>query len=189
MIMNPIKKIIIPAIVIIAVLIGGTCFYLKGRRYEVVITQEQISSKLAQRFPASKEYLLVFNITYTDPQVILLENENRVQVGLTATLNMRINGKPKELKGIASVTTGIRYENATQEFFLDQAEFNRLEIQGIPDKWLKLVTEVASKAAKNYIETKPIYQIKAKDVKTTAAKLLLKEFEVRDQAIYVRLGI
>lgn len=183
------KKAIILAIAILAVLIGGIYFYFKGRLYEVVITQEQIKSTLAQRFPATKEYLLIFDITYSDPQVILLENEDRVQVGLTATLNIRINGEQKELKGTASVTSGIRYENATQEFFLDHAEFNQLEIQGIPDKWLKLVSEIAAKTAKKYIETKPIYQIKAKDAKTTAAKMLLKGFEVRDQAIYVTLGI
>ncbi len=51
------------------------------------------------------------------------------------------------------------------------------------------VTEVASKAAKEFIETKPVYKLQAKDAKTAAAKLLLKGFEVRDQAIYITLGI
>ena len=183
------KKKISIALIIVAVVLGGVFLYFKGKRYEVVITQGQIDSALAEKFPATKKYLLIFSLTYSNPQVTLLEDEDRVQVGLDATLNIRINDEPTELGGGATVTSGIRYDNETQEFYLDEAEFDRLDVQGIPEQWLKQVTSIASKAAKDFIETKPVYRLGAKDAKTTAAKMLLKGFEVRDQAIYVTLGI
>lgn len=183
------KRTLTILLIVLALVASGTLLYFNGKRYEVKITQAQIGAGISDRFPATKKYLLIFSITYANPQVTLLEDQDRIQVGLDATLNIRLNGESKELGGGTTVISGIRYENETQEFFLDDAEFDRLEIQGIPDKWLNQVTEFASKAAKEFIETKPVYGLEAKDAKTAAAKLLLKEFEVRDQAIYVTLGI
>lgn len=183
------KRVLAILVVVLALVVCVALIYFKGKRYEVTITQDKIDAGLSERFPATKNYLLIFSITYSNPQVTLLEVEDRVQVGLDASLNIRLDGEPKELGGGATVTSGIRYDSETQEFFLDDAEFARLEVQGIPDKWLDQVTEIASKAAREFIEKKPIYKLEAKDAKTAAAKLLLKGFEVRDQAIYVTLGI
>ena len=183
------KKAITILLIVLALAAGGVLLYFKGKRYEVVITQDKIDDSLAERFPVTKKYLLIFSITYSNPQVTLLEKEDRVQVGLDATLNIRIDGESKDLGGTALITSGIRYDSETQEFFLDDAEFTKLEIAGVPDKWLTQVTDFASKAAKEFIETRPVYRLQAKDSKTAAAKMLLKGFKVREKAIYVTLGI
>ncbi len=183
------KRAITILLIILALATSGVLIYFNGKRYEVVITQDKIDASLAERFPVTKKYLLIFSITYSNPQVTLLENEDRVQVGLDATLNIRIDGESKDLGGTALLTSGIRYDSETQEFFLDGAEFTKLEIAGVTDRWLTHVTDFASKAAKEFIETRPVYRLQANDSKTAAAKMLLKGFEVRDQAIYVTLGI
>ena len=182
------SKCIIIAVVL-AVVLGATFFHFKGRRYEVVITQDQIDQALTRRFPDSREYLRVFSITYSNPQVRLLDGADRVEVGMDVTLNIRINNEPNELGGGATVTSGIRYEPEAQEFYLDDVEFYRLEVQGLPQKWLTPVTAFAAKVAGDFIESQPIYRLQAKDAKTAAAKMLLKGFEVRDQAVHVTLGI
>ncbi|MCB1232562.1 MAG: DUF1439 domain-containing protein [Verrucomicrobiae bacterium] len=182
------KALFIAAIIFVGALVG-VLLYFKGKRYEVVIPQEKIDAALAEKFPASKDYLVIFTITYSNPQVTLLEEKDRVQIGMDATLDIRLTDQPKSLGGGATITSGIRYDRETQAFYLDDAEFDRFEIQGIPEKWLEKVTEVASKAASEFVETKPIYRLEAKDAKTATAKLLLKDFEVRDQAIHVSLGL
>lgn len=175
--------------VIFAVLLGGAYFVLKGKRYEVVITQEQIDAGLTSRFPASKRYLSLFSITYSNPKVILLEQADRVQVGMDVTLNIRVNDDPKPLGGGATLTSGIRYDSEAQVFYLDDVVFDRLEVAGVPDKWLQLVTEFAAEVAEDFVESQPVYRLQAKDAKTAAAKMLLKGFEVREQAVHVTLGI
>ena len=175
--------------VILAVILGGALFYFKGKRYEVVITQDQIDQGLASRFPYTKQYFSIFSLTYSNPQVVLLEETDRVEVGLDVTLNLRINNEPKQLGGGATVTTGIRYGLDEQAFYLDDAQFDRLTVQGLPDQWLEPVTEVASRAAQELIKTQPVYRLEAKDAKTAAAKMLLKGFEVREQSISVTLGL
>ena len=176
-------------ILLVSVVIGAAFLYFKGKRYEVVITQDQIDQGLASRFPVSKQTLRIFSITYSNPIVELLEGADRVQVGMDVTLNVRINHEPKELSGGATVTSGIRYEPEAQVFYLDDIVLDRLEVQGLPQKWLKPVTEFASKVAEDFIESQPIYRLEAKDAKAAAAMMLLKGFEVREQAVHVTLGI
>ncbi|MEO0016865.1 MAG: hypothetical protein RLZZ522_148 [Verrucomicrobiota bacterium] len=182
------KKIAATLLVLFALLVGAVVF-IKGKRYEVVISQQQIDNALAGRFPVSKKYLGIFEVIYSNPQVTLLEDRDRIQVGLEATLNIRINQEPKKLGGGCTITAGIRYDSETQEFFLDNAEFDRFEIHGIPDAYLEQVAQFASKAAREFVESKPIYRLKAKDTKSAAAKLLLKNCEVRDQSVQVTLGL
>lgn len=183
------RPYIIISAVAVAVLLACAFLYFKGKRYEVVITQAQIDAALSEKFPATKKHLLIFAITYDNPQVTLLEEEDRVQVGLNATLNLHLNGEPKTLGGGATLTSGLRYDGDTQEFFLDDVVFDRLEIQGVPEKWLDQVADFAAKAAREFLQTRPVHRLEAKDAKSTATKLLLKEVEVRDQAIHVSLGI
>jgi hypothetical protein len=183
------KKAITLLLIALTLAVGGALLYFKGKRYEILITKDQIDASLSERLPVTKRYLLVFSITYSNPQVTFLDDENRVQVGLEATLNIRLDGDSRNLGGTAVVTSGIRYDSDTQEFFLDDAEFNKLEIVGIPDQWLRQVTDFSSKVAREFLETRPVYRLQAKDSKTAAAKLLLKDFEVRQQAIHVTLGI
>lgn len=183
------NKNIIIGVIVLGVLLGGAYLYFMGKRYEITITQEQIDTALAKHYPVTKKYLLIFAITYSNPHVVLLEDSDRVQVGMDATLNIRLNDETKELGGGATVTSGIRFDSDSHEFFLDDTVFDRLQIEGVPQEWSALVTDFASKVAKEFVETKPVYRLEAKDTKTTAAKLLLKGFEVRNQAINVTLGI
>lgn len=182
------RKIRTSIVVLLLVILSGAFFAFKGKRYEVVIPQEKIDEALAEYFPASKNYLMILEITYSNPQVLLLEEENRIQVGMDATLNVRVNDEPQQLGGGATVTAGLRYEYETQEFFLDDVTFDRLEIQGIPAKWLDQVRTFGAEAAEEFVKRHPVYRLRAKDMKTAAAKALLKDFQVRGQAIHVTLG-
>lgn len=183
------KRLLWVGIVGLGVVLGALFLFFKGKRYDVTISQNQIDQALDERFPASKDYLKILTLEYTNPQVTLLPDQDRVRVGLDATINLRIRGETANLGGGATVTTGIRYEPSTQEFYLDDARFERLDVQGVPAKWEKRVADIASIAAKEYLESQPIYRLEATNLKTSAAKLFLKDFEVRDEEIHVTLGL
>jgi hypothetical protein len=155
----------------------------------VIVTQAQIDAAVSERFPVSKKFLMIFEITYSNPQVTLLEDSNKIQVGLDAVLDIRIDGEPKKLGGGCTIISGIQYDPDIQAFFLDDAEFERFEIQGAPNAYLDRVTGFASEFAREFVESKPIYRLKAKDARTAATKLLLKDVEVRDQSVRVYLGM
>lgn len=51
------------------------------------------------------------------------------------------------------------------------------------------MNEVASIAAREYLESRPVHQQEARGAKTAAAKLLLKDVDVGDWEIRVTLGL
>src|ERR1044071_2175096 len=127
--------------------------------------------------------------TYSNPHVTLLPESNRIEVGLDADLDIKLRDQPKRLGGTAVVTTGLSYRSETHQFLLSEPEINKLTLQGIPQEDLDKVTRLASNAAREYLQRFPIYTLKAKGVKTTAAKLLLKDVQVKSNEVHATLGL
>ena len=98
------KRRILAVLCLLLLLVAGTLLYVRGRRYEIVITQQQIDSVLQAKFPVSKSHLFIFRLTYSNPRVTLLPDADRIQVALDAELNLRIRDEPKTLAGSAVVT-------------------------------------------------------------------------------------
>ena len=182
------NRLIVLTVAVLAFLGGGFVF-LKDKTLEIDIPQDKIDAALSEKFPVKKEYLLLFNIEYKNPQVTLLEEDDKVRVGLDAMLQIRLPGESKELVGGATLTCGLRYEPETKEFYLDEAKFDRLEIEGIPEKYLDKVSEVASIAATEFVERWPVYRLEGEDLKMSTAKLLLQGLEVENKTLIVTLGL
>jgi hypothetical protein len=136
----------------------------------------------------SKTHLLIFRVTYSNPQVTLLAETNRIQVELDAELDIKLREQAKKLGGSARATFGLTYRNETKQFFLAEPELNKVTFQGVPQEHLDKVTVFASNAAREHLQKFPVYTLKATDVKTTMAKLLLKDVTVKGSEIHVTLG-
>ena len=185
----PSRTIILASCALLALLLGfaGLFWYFHGKRYDVVITQNQIDDALRTKFPVTKRHLLIFQVTYSNPRVTLLQQSNRIEVGLDADLNIELNERP--LGGTAIVTAGMSYRNETHQFFLSEPVITKLEIRGVPQKHLDKVTRFASDAAREYLQEFPVHTLKAKDVKSATAKLLLKDVQARGKEVHVTLGL
>ncbi len=192
---------------------AALALYLPGRRYDHTITQRDIDRALQARFPVSKTHYLIFKVTYSNPQVRLLPDSNRVEVGLDAVLDIKVPGRPVSLGSRAIATTGIAYRSETQQFFLSDPQLSNLTFQGIPpegadaagrlveaasdklkvwgvtEEQLAEIRAFAAGLASEQLQRYPIYTIKATDAKSRAAKLMLKDVEVRSNEIHVTLGL
>ncbi|MBK1831674.1 DUF1439 domain-containing protein [Verrucomicrobiaceae bacterium R5-34] len=182
------RALIIAGMLTLIAVIGGYA-YFKGKRYQIAITQQQIDRTLAKQFPVKKSALLIFQLTYSNPQVTLLAENHRIQVGLDASLNVKINDEAKNLGGGVTVTSSLRYDQNTQAFYLTDTTFDRFEIDGVPEKYRKTVLKLAAEYAAEQLEQYPVYTLKATDAKKTAAKLLLKNVEIDQQTVVVTLGL
>jgi len=166
----------------------GAFFFFKKKGFQVVITQKRIDAALEEGFPVTKEHSKNASVTYANPQVTLLDEENRVQVSLDATLKLKLLAISKSYGCSLTISTGIRYEAQTHEFFLDNAVCERFQLDGVPDKWLAIVSGFGTLAAP-LVERHPVYKLRAVDVKTRVAKMLFKGIEIRDQAVRVNFGL
>ena len=183
------KKTAFVLLALIGVVAIATLVYFKGRRYEVVISQEMIDGALAERYPVSKRYLILLRITFSEPVATLLPDSNRVRVGMGAELDFKRGDQDQRVGGSVSVLTGIRYSSEQHQFFLDDPQIEKVELQGVPPEFADRVASGVLAISKEHLESLPIYTLRADDAKKSIARLLLKEFQVRDGAIYLTLGI
>ena len=181
------KRFILFTALLLVLVLAGAIVYFRNQQYDVTITQQQIDDALQAKFPVTKTHLLIFRITYSNPRLTLLPDSNRIQVGLDAELNIKLLNE--KLGGTALATSTLAYRNETKQFFLSNPEINKLSIQGIPQQYLDKATDFATAAAREYLQEFPIYTLKANDTKTSAAKLLLKNVQVKGSEIHVTLGL
>lgn len=158
-------------------------------KYDIRITSEQIKKKLDEKFPLTKTYLYIFKITFQNPEVMLLDVTDKVRLCLDTILNIKIREHSKPLRGSAEVISGIDFDTDSGKFFLTDCQIEKLHVDGIPDKYISKVNKVANMATKELLYKYPVYTLRAKDAKTTAAKLLLKKVVVSNGAVIVTLGI
>ena len=158
-------------------------------RYDYIITQKQIDDALKAKFPVTKNHLLLFRVTFSNPHVALLPDSNRIEIGLDAELNIKLPSESKKLSGTIVVSSGIGYKNDSKQFVLSSPVIDKLEIQGIPQQHIDKVTEFASNAAREYLQEFPIYTLTDKDAKTSLAKILLKDVQVKSSEIHVTIGL
>jgi hypothetical protein len=170
--------------------VGGvavSAWMLYGRTFTIVIPQEKIQQALNEKFPINKTHLLIFTVQYANPRVILEEGSDRLTAGVDAKALFKMNDV--SFSGTAVISGLLEYSRETGEFMLKQATVEKLDIEGIPERYAKKVNDVSTLAVKEYLDRKPVYRLKQSDVKQSLAKLALKKVTVRDQALVVTMGI
>jgi len=85
--------------------------------------------------------------------------------------------------------TELRYDHEQQALYLDNAKIERLDIEGVPNKWEEKVMTLTTEVINLYLKNNPVYELKHRNKKESAAKMLLKDFKVRDQSIVVTVGL
>ena len=108
---------------------------------------------------------------------------------MDAELDFKIGKEPESLGGGCVVTAGLEYNQEEQAFYLSDAAFETLEIEGVPQKHLDKVQEAAGKLAQKLVDHLAVYRMKATDAKMSAAKLLLKDVAVENGEIHISLGL
>jgi hypothetical protein len=183
------KRTLIIAVCALALLLAGAFWYFRDKQYHVVITQKQIDDALQAKFPVSKTHLALFHLTYSNPQVTLLPDSDRIEIGLDAQLSIKLREESKPFGGRALMTTGLEYRHEAKQFFLANPEIKKLTLQGVPQQYLDKATVLSSNFVSEYLQRFPVYTLKATDIKTTAARLLLKDVQVRSNEVHVTLGL
>ena len=207
------KRPVILAICVLVLAIAGALFFFSGRKYDYTITQSRIDSALQERFPVTKTYYRIFQVTYSNPRVRLLPETNRIEVSLDAELEINLLVKSVKLGSKTVATTGITYRDDTHQFFLADPEIAKLTFQGIPQNGVDAAGDLARKAADKLdalgitqeqitkvtdsardlaldrLQQYPVYTLKGRDAKSAAAKLILRKVEVRGSEVHVTLGL
>jgi hypothetical protein len=182
-------KIILWCVLITIALAAVALVYFGSQDYDFIITQKQINDALLTKFPISKSYLKIFQVTYSNPNASLLPESNRIKVSMDVELVVNIRGDSKKYTGNAVMTAGLGYRYETKQFFLSNPVFEQLTVHGIPPQFTDKATEFATRVAREHLQQITIYTLRPTDVKKAALKLLLKNVRVEGDELHVALGL
>ena len=88
-----------------------------------------------------------------------------------------------------NLTTGIRYEPSTGEFFLTDPEVVSVEVEGIPPAFNEPVTLAADLAVGTILDSYPVFTLEPEDFETNIARLVLKEVRIEDGSLVAKLSL
>jgi hypothetical protein len=183
------RRVVISAILSIAVAVGCAYYYFYGRQYVYRFTEAQLQEALSARLPFRKTYLLVLQVTLEHPRVTLVEGSDRVQAGLDITLNAHVADDPSPIRGSIDASGGIRYDPRAGQFFLTQPKVEHLELQGVPEQYTARTAAAISRALDAYYAEHAIYTLNTSHARELAARLVLKSVTVEGRQLVVTLGI
>ncbi len=183
------KKVAIISGVGVALLLGAAYLYFAGKEYVFSFSEAEIQQKLEKNLPLTKAYFLIIQVTLKNPRVQLQNDSDKVNAGLDVVLNMTVNQNALPLGGSLEVSAGIRYVDEEGEFFLTDPAIEKLQVQGISEKYIEKANSALTMALSEYFENYPIYTFSSLDAKQVTARMVLKSVVVENQKLVVTLGI
>ena len=171
----------------IAVALGVSLLLWLKHGTIVTISEDELRSAIRQQFPMQKTHLLILQVTYSDPVIELLDNRERIRIGLTATPDVTLNGE--RYSGSAVVQGGFRYEPQTGEFFLTGFSVESIQLEGRKGISLERVSSALSDALEGVFRRYPVYTLRDEDFKQATAKMLVRRISISDKKIHIHLGL
>ena len=132
--------------------------------------------------------LFIIKLTVKNTKVYLSDGSDRIGASTDVELNFNIGKNLKNLGGFIKSETALRYDQDSFSFYLSQPELQELQVQGIPPKYTKIVTDKSQEIMREFIKSVKVYQIKDDDLKHRLAKAVLKRVEVINGQLVIVLG-
>tara|TARA_R100000027_G_scaffold391_3_gene486 strand:- start:798 stop:1352 length:555 start_codon:yes stop_codon:yes gene_type:complete len=182
------KKLTI-ALVLLIVLGLAAFIFLKTKGITVSITQPMIDKALVGAFPKSDRYLKIVKVTYSNPSVKLLESTDRIEIGMDAELGLGGGLLDKTYKGSVTISSGLRYDAETLQFFLNEPTVDKIDIPEVPSNLSSQVVDAVTQASHQFLQSVPVYKLNTEDFKIALAAAVLKNIKIQNQSIQVTLGL
>ncbi len=170
------KRRVLIGFVTLAALGAGTWFLIQRYAPDLAIdiTEQELQTRLAARFPIQNCALVVVCIDITSPQLKLVEGSDRISLAadVFAMLLMRRHS------GKLAFSGKIRYVAQDGEFFLDDIQIDRLDLEGVPAKYTDVLRNTGPAALRAVLSTRPIYTLKVDTTKERLARLAVGDIRV-----------
>lgn len=153
--------------------------------FTLEISNKQLQTKLAERFPKEDCSVIVFCISVHSPQVLLVEGSERVGLRVGLATRSPVVGTTSPNSGTAALSAKLRYDKTQAALYLDDVRIDELQVGALP----KLVTDAIKSLSPQLIGTtlqsQPIYQVKADSISEKLQRMAIGDVRVRDGKIKV----
>ncbi len=168
---------------------AGLLFSCSSMTYDVRITNADINARLAAKFPITRTYFRLLEVSFSNPKVVLQEATDKITFSFDVAVAGNAQDQPALLQGSITATSGIRFNNKNGSFYLTDFVIDRVSVPGLAQHQSHAMREKMSAALREYLFRVPVYTLQADQVKTAAEKLMLKNVGISDGVLVVTLGL
>jgi len=162
------------------------CAAILGPR-TVVITKEELTSKIAKPFPVSNRIMDLLDVKAQAPRLQFHPKDNRVgtEFDLSATDNLF----KKTYQGTIGVSFGLRFEPKDLTLRLTAVKVDQIGLAGLPATLQRYLTRLGAWIAEDKLQDYPVHQFKPEDLRT-ADRLGYEvgDIKVTDKGLEVHLN-
>lgn len=162
------------------------CAGILGPR-TVVITKEELTTKIAKPFPVSNRIMDLLDVKAQAPRLQFHPKDNRVgtEFDLSATDNLF----KKTYQGTIGVSFGLRFEPKDLTLRLTAVKVDQIALAGLPATLQRYLTRLGAWIAEDKLQDYPVHQFKPEDLRT-ADRLGYEvgDIKVTDKGLEVHLN-
>lgn len=121
-------------------------------------SQQQVQSAVQRKFPYRRQMQQLFDVSLTNPVVVLEPERNRVAVRLDAQLASPLIEQP--VSGVFTLSSELAWDSARRSVVLKSPSVDSVDMQGAAAAYGQQVGAVAALAAAQLLDNYPVYTFK-----------------------------
>lgn len=138
----------------------GGCAVLAPR--EIRISQAELLSAVARRFPARRELAQVLELNFDRPRLRLLPETERIAIGLDVTVTNAL--LRRTLEGNVQFSAGLRLDRGSQAVRLKSVRTESLFIDGLPQALAQVLQQWGGWLAEQLLEGEVVRRLEVAEV-------------------------
>ena len=169
----------------LAVLMLAGCSSIPLLSGELRVTADELTEKMARRFPLERSVAGLLDVTLVRPRVELVVDQQRIVTSFDVSVKLALSGK--SVAGTLKVSARPEYVAASRLLFLRDARVEQIRIDNMPDALSAALAKAASNFARDAVEDKSLYTFKAEELTRYGVRYEPDRIEVRTDALVLKV--
>lgn len=146
-----------------ALLLGGCASRSLLPEQGYLVSQERMQAQIAKRFPTSKNFSGLVDVTASAPQLQMDALRNRVLATITMDVDSRLFKTHKQYQGVMHLSSGLRFDAAKKAIVLQNPEVEHFDLGAEAEARMGLYKPIAVGMLSKWLESEldgyVIYQL------------------------------
>ena len=131
---------------------------------EYTLTRQEIQAQIDKKFPLQMRYSGLFEVSLADPQLTLMAASNRVALAADVHIRNPI-AKPHQVQGVLALSSGLKFDPATNAIRLNQPTGDRVELQGLDGPNAQQLQNIGAMVLQELLRDYALYTFKPEDLR------------------------
>ena len=167
-----------------ALLLAG-CSSVPFLSGEIRMTADELTQRLARRFPLEKSVAGLLDVTLVRARLELNADEQRIATSVDVIVKLALTGRT--ITGTLKVSGRPEYIAASRSLFLRDARVEQIRMDNTPDALSAGLAKAASSFARDALEDKPLYTFSAEYLTRYGVRVEPERIEVRADALVLKV--